>query len=174
MNLFNLLCVSDKPDVGALGIIVMILPILVGILLSYGIISICENLAERKTSDKANKKYKSGVYYVILSFIMLVFSYIIIIVGGNNFHDSCRNLSPALSVFHSNLRIIQIFVPLILLIKGLITGLTKNKKELKKKIVMYISLAILIFFAFTLCDAILGLITQSGNDGNWAQCWCGD
>ena len=139
---------------------------------------------ERKNSDKANKKFKSGIDCTIWAIIILVFSFLIILIWGTNFHDTCGNVSVSFSVFKSVLSITQIIVPLALLIKGLfsIINLTYHRiikkddiniKELKRKAVIFISLAILIFLAFIFCKVILGLITQKENGNNFAQCWCG-
>jgi len=174
------LCVNNKSSGVVLNVLMMILPIVVCMLLVYGINNICENFTERKIIDKSQKRFKRGIDCTIWSFIILVFSCLIIIIGKGIFHDPCGNKSVSFSVFEAMLRINQIFVPLALLIKGfssiiiLICHRTNsvNKKDIKKKIIIYIVSAVLIFLLLTLFDAILGLVTNGSNDGNWAQCWC--
>ena len=96
--------------------------------------------------------------------------------------DGCGGLGPVVSVVKALFKIIQIFVPIALLIMAVIdlakAVLASDDKEIKAatgKLTKRAIAAVAVFFAFTLVDAVMGLVGEGGSDEadstSWAQCW---
>ncbi len=95
--------------------------------------------------------------------------------------DSCGGLGPIVTVVKGLFNIIKIFIPIALLIMGVIdlskAVLASDDKEIKAaqgKFVKRAIAAVAVFFAFTLVDAVMGLVGQgddSGDTTSWSQCW---
>ena len=96
--------------------------------------------------------------------------------------DGCGGLRPIVSVIHALFRIIQIFVPIALWIMSVIdlskAVLASDDKEIKAatgKLTKRAIAAVAVFFAFTLVDAVMGLVGEGGdpeaNTTDWVRCW---
>lgn len=94
----------------------------------------------------------------------------------------CGGLGPIVSVIKALFRIIQIFVPIALLIYAVLdlakAVMASDDKEIKgatSKLIKRAVAAAAVFFAFTLVDAIMGLIGEGGSDEadttSWSECW---
>lgn len=101
--------------------------------------------------------------------------------------DSCAGLGPIVAVIKALFNIIKIFIPIILLIMGVVdlskAVLASDDKEVKAatgKLVKRAIAAVAIFFAVTLVDAIMGLVgageevdsnTGEKTSSSWSDCW---
>lgn len=96
--------------------------------------------------------------------------------------DGCGGLGPIVRVVKALFRIIQIVVPIALLIMAVIdlakAVLASDDKEIKgatSKLIKRAIAAVAVFFAFTLVDAVMGLVGEGGADDvdstSWAKCW---
>ena len=98
--------------------------------------------------------------------------------------DACEGLGPVVSVVKALFNIIKIFVPIALLIMGVIdlakAVLASDDKEIKaaeSKLVKRAIAAVAVFFAVTLVDAIMGLVGKGEETGDgttsssWSACW---
>lgn len=93
--------------------------------------------------------------------------------------DACGGLGPIVTVVKNLFTIIKIIVPIGLLIMGVIdlakAVLASDEKEIKgaqSKFVKRAIAAVAVFFAVTLVDAIMGLISSDDTDATgWSQCW---
>ena len=98
--------------------------------------------------------------------------------------DACGGLGPIVSVVKGLFDIIKIFVPIALLIMGVIdlakAVLASDDKEIKaaqSKLVKRAIAAVAVFFAVTLVDAIMGLVgrgeetTDGATSTSWSACW---
>lgn len=185
MDLFNLLCMR-KPNTGLIDILYLfVLPLIVVLLMLYGIINIVFNSG--KKDSKSSKKFKRGVISFILFLVLGTILLFLLSANSNVVRDPCDQIGPLFSVTKALCNIIKIFVPLGFLLYSLyyvlILLFRKNDKQFKKalgkRIIRYIIIAILIFFMITFYDALIGLATKtSPSDGtnavSWATCWCKD
>lgn len=98
--------------------------------------------------------------------------------------DACGGLGPIVSVIKALFNIIKIFVPIALLIFGVIdlakAVMASEEKEIKgatSKFIKRAIAAVAVFFAVTLVDAVMGLVGQGeesdgGSDStSWSACW---
>lgn len=99
--------------------------------------------------------------------------------------DGCGGLGPIVKVIKTLFGIIKIFVPIALLIFGVIdlakAVMASDDKEIKSATTKFVKRAIAavaVFFAFTLVDTVMGLIgkgdTGDGTDTDstsWSKCW---
>lgn len=98
--------------------------------------------------------------------------------------DACEGLGPIVSVIKGLFNIIKIFVPIALLIYGVIdlakAVMASDEKEIKSATSKFIKravAAVAVFFAVTLVDAVMGLVGKGeesddgANSSSWAACW---
>ena len=94
--------------------------------------------------------------------------------------DACGGLGPVVRVVKNLFQIIQIVVPILLLIMGVIdlakAVLASDEKAVKAAQGMLVKRAIAavaVFFAVVFVNAIMGLIgsTDDGSSTNWFKCW---
>lgn len=98
--------------------------------------------------------------------------------------DACEGLGPIVSVIKGLFNIIKIFVPIALLIYGVIdlakAVMASDDKEIKgatSKFIKRAIAAVAVFFAVTLVDAVMGLVGKGEDSGDgtnsssWAACW---
>ena len=98
--------------------------------------------------------------------------------------DACGGLGPIVSVIKALFNIIKIFVPIALLIFGVIdlakAVMASDEKEIKgatSKFIKRAIAAVAVFFAVTIVDALMGLVGQGeeADDGSdstsWSACW---
>lgn len=181
MNLFNLLCIDDRPTslwdyTSSFGIVILVL--VGGSLLCMGLNNVVCYYDKSKTDKKAKKKCKRGFIYLLISIISLVLFVLIVNGNADKFADACSDRrSPFLTVGNAFFNLFKTIGPIACIIK-MIISVVKNhssKKEVIKVIITYLIVAVLIFFTITLVDAFVGLSTGSstGTDGpQWSQCWC--
>lgn len=98
--------------------------------------------------------------------------------------DACEGLGPIVSVIKALFNIIKIFVPIALLIFGVIdlakAVMASDEKEIKgatSKFIKRAIAAVAVFFAVTLVDAVMGLVGKGedsgdgANSSSWSACW---
>lgn len=95
--------------------------------------------------------------------------------------DGCKGIGPIVSVIKNLFAIIQIVVPIALLIMGVLdlakAVMSSDEKEIKgatSKFIKRAVAAVAVFFAYTIVNAIMGLLRSDSNDINttdWATCW---
>lgn len=98
--------------------------------------------------------------------------------------DACEGLGPIVSVIKGLFNIIKIFVPILLLIMGVIdlakAVIASDEKEIKAaqgKFIKRAIAAVAVFFAVTLVDAVMGLVGKGedsgdgANSSSWSACW---
>lgn len=172
MNLFNILCVPDKPSVTDH---ITILFIFLGCLLFiYGLINVCKNVIDYKKEPKAKKKCKIGLVSIFISIAMIASS---VLLNPDFFLDSdpCNSYGPVFGVLRGMIGLAKLFFPLYYIIKAVISMIRMLKykgverKKYRNQIITNLLVAIMMFFALTFIDILLGLVKIGTLEG---QCWC--
>lgn len=185
MDLFNLLCVG-RPETNAYDIFSQaILPLVVLVLMVYGTINIVLNTG--KHDAKSNKRFDRGGIAFILFLVLGIILLFVLSSSSEVVRDPCDHVGPVYSVTKAFYNLTKVFIPLVFLASALlyllrfffIKGNKQFKKALRKRIIKYIIIAVLIFFMVTIYQALMGLVTKSGeSDGSdsvsYVTCWCSD
>ena len=171
MHLFNLLCVDRKVSFEG----DLLIPSLIAIsliLFLYGIIKMCDNSGKKDAFSK--RKFKRGLISFILFIIFAALSLFVASIKSKEIVDPCNNYSPVFALANAIMNIVKIIVPIIFIIKAIIVLLKNNidKKEKLHKFIMYIVLAIFIFFAITIFSALFGIVKETPKSEGWSTCWC--
>ena len=159
----------------------LFIPIVVAIVLLYGLLSFCENYWKRNSDEKANSKFKIGIICIFVHLLVLFVTYIFIAINKDTLYDGCGNLGPVVNIFIALTRIGYVFSLIVLIAKFLVNILDllkyrkKNdemKNNYKKKVLLYFIIIIIVYLVLILTNVGFEFITQGNNDGNWAHCWC--
>ena len=176
MSLFNWLC-QGSPSIDAIGVLVLIFPIIDLILITYGIVKMCNYY--KKSDEKSKKEYKKGViafiFYLVISIILLI----ILKATSSSLKDPCENVSPLYTVIKALLNIGQILIPfayiiisIIELIMSVVIPEKEIKKEYRSKAIRYFAAAFFIFFITFIFRLILEIIIATPEEALWKNCWC--
>ena len=181
LNLFNLLCVQEPKQNEILYIIMLFIPIVVAIVLLYGLLSFCENYYKRASDERGKYKFKSGIICIVISILILFVTYIFIAINKDTLYDGCGNLGPIVNIFIALTRIGYVFSLIVLIAKFLVNILyllkyrkkdDEMKNNYKKKALLYFIIIVIVYLVLILTNVGFKFITQGSNDGNWAHCWC--
>lgn len=172
MNLFNILCMHEEPSMTDN---IMILFAFLGCLLFfYGLINVCKNVIDYKKEPKAKKKCKIGLISIFISIAVIAAS---VSLNLDFFLDSnpCNSNGPIFALLRGMIGLARLFFPLYYIIKAVISMIRMLKckgverKKYRKQIIINLLVAIMMFFALTFIDVLLGLVDKP----DWAnQCWC--
>ena len=176
--MFNILCIEEN-DFNALRMLIVIFFIASIFTITKGIPKIMNNLKKRKVDEKAKKDFFVGIILVILSIIFIVIGGIIFANNVDYFmgKSSCGGEVNPILIFIRPIQIVVVLIYLGLIIFNIVKWIyygIKNKEritkqELIKKVILYLIIAVVLFFAIALFEAMLGL---SNEEGNISQCWC--
>lgn len=98
--------------------------------------------------------------------------------------DNCQGLGPIISLVKAILKIIQFGIPIVLILLGTIdlgkAVMSSDDKEVKaaqSRLIKRCIYAVAVFFVTFLVTLIMGIVADSGVDGNqatsesWSKCW---
>ncbi len=96
--------------------------------------------------------------------------------------DACEGLGPIVSVIKGLFNIIKIFVPILLLIFGVIdlakAVIASDEKEIKEaqgRLIKRFIYAALVFFVVTFVSVLMNMVAQGGSKDadtvSWENCW---
>ena len=97
--------------------------------------------------------------------------------------DHCGGLLPIVRVIRKGLYpLVQIFIPIVLIIYGIIdlgkAVIASDEKEIKSaqsRLIKRVIYAALIFFVVSIVSVVMNIVAMGASDDvnttNWAQCW---
>ena len=176
---FILSCGNESFDF--LSLILLILFLGLSILILYGANKLCDDIIEKNYKKPGNLKFYIFVIIVIILLMMLIY------LKKDNLADPCNNLVPMLSVGKALFRIFQIFVPITLIVRGIINifkyfmyrKINKGSdyiRQILRSSIVYIIVALVVFFIFTGIDVLMLFVSDDNfnSSTSWPQCWCRD
>ena len=171
MNYINLLCIDERDVLEDIWLLA--LPIISWFLLIFGVIFMCTYFG--KKDKKSKRKCRIGIISLLL-FTSLIFLFSLIISNVNT--GSCTGYGPIISLVRNVSKIIQIIVPLVYIVKSIVLCFkflfsknNLNREELKRKIIISISIAFLIFIIITITTACIQFPSHE-EEVVWNSCWC--
>ena len=176
--MFNILCIEEN-DFNALRMLIVIFFIAFIISVTKGIVAsnqIKDGI--RKTMLDIKACHGNSGRQFLLSIIFIAIGGIIFANNVEYFigKSSCGGEVNPILIFIRPIQIVVVLIYLGLIIFNIVKWIyygIKNKEritkqELIKKVILYLIIAVVLFFAIALFEAMLGL---SNKEGNFSQCW---